>query len=304
MLKILVLGVTILITASMPFTVSAKLNIFACEPEWGALSKEITGNRANIYVATGPDQDAHYVRAKPSFIAKIRKANLVLCTGASLEAGWLPLLLRRGASADVQSGQPGNLMAADFVETLEKPVLLDRIHGDIHPEGNPHIHLDPRNIAALAAILTKRLSEIDPSNSNYYRARGASFIKGWKRLLASWDKRFSKLRGRWIAVHHRSWSYLISWSGLREIAMLEEKPGIAPSGRHLNKVLKAVKSKNTMVILRTSFDDAKPSGWLMKQTGVPAIVLPFSVSQKPTEGSLARLFNRILTKLENTAVKR
>ena len=296
--------VTLVILTLWSGSAFANLKIFACEPEWGALAKEIAGSKAGIYVATGPDQDAHYIRARPSLIAKIRRANLVFCTGASLEAGWLPLLLQRGAQAAVQPGKPGNIMAADFVNTIEKPLVLDRSLGDIHPEGNPHVHLDPRNIIILAKILSKRLSIIDPSNSAYYQKRTNSFVKGWDKLIIGWNKRLNRLKGQRVAVHHRSWSYLLSWSGLREVAMLEEKPGIPPSARHLNNVLKGVKADRTMAILRTSFDDPQPSQWLMKKTGIPAIVLPFSVSREPVEGNLARLFNNILKKLENIAAKR
>ncbi|MFL2668196.1 MAG: metal ABC transporter substrate-binding protein [Alphaproteobacteria bacterium] len=296
--------VTLVILTLWSGSAFANLKIFACEPEWGALAKEIAGSKAGIYVATGPDQDAHYIRARPSLIAKIRRANLVFCTGASLEAGWLPLLLQRGAQAAVQPGKPGNIMAADFVNTIEKPLVLDRSLGDIHPEGNPHVHLDPRNIIILAKILSKRLSIIDPSNSAYYQKRTNSFVKGWDKLIIGWNKRLNRLKGQRVAVHHRSWSYLLSWSGLREAAMLEEKPGIPPSARHLNNVLKGVKADRTMAILRTSFDDPQPSQWLMKKTGIPAIVLPFSVSREPVEGNLARLFNNILKKLENIAAKR
>ena len=296
--------VTIVILTLWSGSAFANLKIFACEPEWGALAKEIAGSKAGIYVATGPDQDAHYIRARPSLIAKIRRANLVFCTGASLEAGWLPLLLQRGAQAAVQPGKPGNIMAADFVNTIEKPLVLDRSLGDIHPEGNPHVHLDPRNIIILAKILSKRLSIIDPSNSAYYQKRTNSFVKGWDKLIIGWNKRLNRLKDQRVAVHHRSWSYLLSWSGLREAAMLEEKPGIPPSARHLNNVLKGVKADRTMAILRTSFDDPQPSQWLMKKTGIPAIVLPFSVSREPVEGNLARLFNNILKKLENIAAKR
>ena len=303
MTKIKLVVVAVLLSALWPISVSAKLNIFACEPEWGALVKEITGNKAKIYVATGPDQDAHYIRAKPSLIAKIRRADLLFCTGASLEVGWLPLLLQRGASAEVQPGQLGYLMAADFVKTLEKPLVLDRSLGDIHPEGNPHIHLDPRNIAKLAKVLEERLSILDTQNASFYQARARSFVGSWSLLLAQWNKRLSKFKGRGIAVHHRSWSYLLAWSGLTETAMLEEKPGIAPSAMHLNRVNNRVSTKNTMAILRTTFDDSEPSKWLMEKSGVPAIVLPFSVPRIPKEGSLAALFNNILTKLENIAVR-
>ncbi len=296
--------VTLVILTLWSGSAFANLKIFACEPEWGALAKEIAGSKAGIYVATGPDQDAHYIRARPSLIAKIRRANLVFCTGASLEAGRLPLLLLRGAQAAVQPGKPGNIMAADFVNTIEKPLVLDRSLGDIHPEGNPHVHLDPRNIIILAKILSKRLSIIDPSNSAYYQKRTNYFVKGWDKLIIGWNKRLNRLKGQRLAVHHRRWSYLLSWSGLREAAMLEEKPGIPPSARHLNNVLKGVKADRTMAILRTSFDDPQPSQWLMKKTGIPAIVLPFSVSREQVEVNLARLFNIILIKLEKIAAKR
>jgi zinc/manganese transport system substrate-binding protein len=303
MTKLKLAVVTVLLSALWPIGASAELNIFACEPEWGALAKEITGNKAKIYVATGPNQDAHYIRAKPSLIAKIRKADLVFCTGASLEVGWLPLLLQRGASAEVQPGKPGYLMAADFVNTLEKPLVLDRSLGDIHPEGNPHIHLDPRNIAKLAKVLKERLSILDSKNASFYQSRSRSFTESWELLLAQWSKRLPNLKGRGIAVHHRSWSYFLAWSGLIETAMLEEKPGIAPSAMHLKRVNNKVSIKNTMAILRTTFDDSAPSKWLMEKSGVPAIVLPFSVPRTPKEGSLAALFNEILTKLENIAVR-
>src|ERR1035437_2207711 len=129
----------------------AALNIFACTPEWGALAKELAGDKAAIYVATNALQDPHHIEARPSLIARARSADLVVCTGAELEIGWLPLVLTQAGNPKIQPGQPGYFEAARQVALLEVPTVLDRSQGDVHPGGNPHIHLDPRNIAKIAA---------------------------------------------------------------------------------------------------------------------------------------------------------
>ena len=149
----------------------AALNIFACTPEWGALSKELGGDKASIYIATNALQDPHRVEARPSLIARARSADLVVCTGAQLEIGWLPLVLTQAGNAKIQVGQPGYFEAARQVVLLDVPALVDRSQGDVHPGGNPHIHLDPRNIAKIAAALSERLAQLDPAEAENYRAR-------------------------------------------------------------------------------------------------------------------------------------
>src|SRR4029079_2074913 len=116
----------------------AAVEILACEPEWAALATEIGGKLVSAESATTPQQDPHYIQARPSLISKVRRANLVICRGGELEGGWLPLLLRQAGNAGVQPGQPGFLNAADFVEMLDKPSSVDRSLGDVHPYGNPH----------------------------------------------------------------------------------------------------------------------------------------------------------------------
>ena len=146
----------------------AKVNVFACEPEWGALATAIAGDQAAVTVATTALQDAHQVQARPSLIAAVRKAQLLVCSGAELESGWLPLLVRQAGNAAIQEGEPGNLMAASLVQKLEVPKVLDRSQGDIHAEGNPHIITDPRNLIPVARELVNRLAAIDPGNAALY----------------------------------------------------------------------------------------------------------------------------------------
>src|SRR3954463_5610286 len=137
----------------------AALRVFACEPEWGALAQALGGNLVDVTVATSALQDPHQIKAKPSLIARMRNADLLVCTGAELEVGWLPVLLQQSGNAKVQPGQPGNFAAADFVRQLEIPASVDRSQGDVHAAGNPHIQLDPRNIALVATQLTRRLQQ-------------------------------------------------------------------------------------------------------------------------------------------------
>ena len=183
---------------------NAELRIFTCEPEWAALAREIGGNKITAYSATHDRQDPHHIRARPSLIAKIRRADMVFCSGAGLEAGWLPLLMQRGARAKIRAGKPGPFMAAQFVPVREKPVEVDRSMGDVHPDGNPHIHLDPRNITLIARELATRLSAIDAQNAATYAQNLKKFEDGWSAQQTIWRGQSRDLRNMPVVVHHRS----------------------------------------------------------------------------------------------------
>ena len=158
----------------------AALNILACTPEWGALAKELGGDKVSVYTATTALQDPHRVEARPSLIARARNADLMVCTGAQLEIGWAPLLQTQSGNAKIQTGQPGYFEAASAVSLIEKPTSVDRSLGDVHPAGNPHLHLDPRNIAAVATALAERMASLDAREAAYYRERVKSFLERWR----------------------------------------------------------------------------------------------------------------------------
>src|SRR5213594_2539917 len=139
----------------------AALNIFACEQEWAALAQELAGDKASVYSATTALQDVHKVEARPSLIARVRSADLLICSGSELEVGWLPLLLTQSGNAKIQPGSEGYFEASQFVPKLEIPKVVDRAVGDVQPSGNPHVHLDPRNIARVADALAERLVQLD-----------------------------------------------------------------------------------------------------------------------------------------------
>lgn len=285
---------TVALGLALPTPATAVINIFACEPEWAALSRAIGGDRIKAYSATHAGQDPHHIRARPSLIAKIRRAEIVFCSGASLETGWLPILMQRGGRLGVQPDQPGHLMAASYVPILEKAKNLDRSLGDIHPEGNPHVHLDPNNLLILARELTKRLVMMDASNATHYETRLADFNKSWRMSIAKWRAQTRALTGMAVFVHHKSFSYLINWLGLDETAALEVKPGIPPTASHLNSLLKIAKPKKVEAILRTPYDPKDASLWLARKTGVPAIVLPFTVARGAGARALTELFEQTI----------
>src|SRR5215470_1201261 len=168
--------ITLLLAAPLALLAApaqAALRVLACEPEWGALTQELGGSLVDVSVATSALQDPHQIQAKPSLIARTRNADLVVCTGAELEVGWLPVLLQQSGNAKVQPGQPGHFAAADYVRKLEVPTQLDRAQGDVHAAGNPHIQTDPRNIALVATALAQRLAQVDPPHAAEYAQRQA-----------------------------------------------------------------------------------------------------------------------------------
>lgn len=267
------------------------LDVFACEPEWGALVRELAGEDVAVTVATTAFQDPHRLQAKPSLIAATRNAELIVCTGADLEIGWLPLLLRRGGNADV-------FMAADYVRKLEVPVVVDRTQGDIHPQGNPHVHLDPRNIRRIADALAEKLAQVDAGNAAAYSMRLEDFQRRWASALEGWDERRLGLAGLRFASHHRSFSYLANWLDLDIVATLESKPGIPPSGAQLASLLEQMSGNPPLGVVRTPYENEKPSFWLSDRLSIPAIKLPYTVGGNAAVVDLFTLFDDTLKTLE------
>jgi zinc/manganese transport system substrate-binding protein len=272
------------------------LNAFACEPEWGSLIHELAGDAVSVDVGTTAMQDVHVIEAKPSLIAKVRRADLVVCSGADLEIGWLPQLIKQAGNPKVTSG-PGYFMASDQITTLEKPSKLDRSEGDIHPQGNPHFQMDPYRILAIAKALAARLGELDPGKAATYQQKLADFTTRWTSATKAWEAKAAPLKGRKVVVHHMSWVYLEAWLGMEQIGALEPKPGVPPTSAHLASLIDITKSAPAFAILRAAYQDPKPGDWLSEHTGVPAVTLPFTVGGDDTSKDLFGLFDSTIDKL-------
>lgn len=278
-------------------TALAALNIFACEPEWGALAKELTGDKASVYVATTALQDPHRIEARPSLIARARSADLVVCTGAELESGWLPLVQSQSANARIQTGRPGYFEAARQVPLLEVPQRLDRSLGDVHASGNPHVHLDPRNIAKIASALAERMAEIDRAEAAHYRARAKNFLERWNQAIARWEKQGSSLKGMSLVVYHRDLTYLIDWLGLREAGSLEPKPGLPPSTAHLSELVARLAREPAKAVARSAYNDSRPAEWLAERAKIPVLTLPYTVGGTEKATDLFGLFDDTIARL-------
>jgi len=242
----------------------AKLRAVACEPEWAALLQEIGGNEVSVYTATSALQDPHRIEPRPSLIARMRNADFLICSGAELEIGWLPVLLQQ-ASGRVQPGAPGYFEAASVVRLLEIPARLDRAQGDVHAAGKPHIQTDPRNIARVAEALAQRLASIDQANAAHYQAHYADFAKRWQAAMQRWQAQAAPLKGTRVVVHHKYFIYLEDWLGLQEVGQLEPIPGIPPTITHMTALLGSLKQAPAKMILRTAYNglddrDAHVSG--------------------------------------------
>ncbi|MGH8172772.1 MAG: metal ABC transporter substrate-binding protein [Rhodanobacteraceae bacterium] len=275
---------------------SHALNVFACEPEWGSLLQELAGDKINVDVGTTALQDVHVIEAKPSLIAKVRRADLVVCSGADLEIGWLPQLIRQSGNSKLASG-PGYFMAADQITTLEKPSKLDRSEGDVHPQGNPHFQMDPYRVLAIAKALDARLVQLDAANATTYQQRLADFSSRWQAAIKKWEAKAAPLKGRKVVVHHSSWVYLLQWLGMESIGALEPKPGVPPTSAHLATLIDITKNSNTLAILRAAYQDPKPGDWLSEHTGAPAVTLPFTVGGDAQAKDLFSLYDSTLDKL-------
>jgi zinc/manganese transport system substrate-binding protein len=295
-----------LLASLLVFTVApahAALRVFACEPEWGALAQELGGKLVDVSVATNALQDPHQIQAKPSLISRARNADLVACTGAELEIGWLPVLLQQSGNAKVQPGQLGNFAAADFVRKLEVPTELDRSQGDVHAAGNPHIQTDPRNIALVATALAARLAQIDPANAAQYGKNEAEFAQKWQQAIARWSAQAAPLRGTAVVSQHKAFVYLYDWLGLKEVAVLEPKPGVEPSPSHLQSVLAALKSTPAKMVLYSAYQDPKPSEWLASNAGIAVVKVPFTVGGTDAAKDLFGLFDDTIARLLAGAAK-
>jgi zinc/manganese transport system substrate-binding protein len=278
----------------------AELKVFACEPEWAALTQELGGDRVSIYVATNAFQDPHRVEAKPSLLARARRAQLVVCTGAELEIAWLPVVLRQSGNSAVQPDKPGYFEAANYVQKLEIPTRLDRAEGDVHAAGNPHIQTDPRNIGRVAAALVQRLAEIDPAGATYYQTRYRDFASRWEAAIKRWEQQAAPLKDVRIVVQHKGFPYLENWLGLREVAALEPKPGVEPTSSHLTAVLEKLQRQPARIVLRAAYSDGRASEWLAERAKIPAVAVPFTVGGSDKAKDLFSLFDDTVQQLLGT----
>jgi zinc/manganese transport system substrate-binding protein len=294
----LYLGLVTIATLSSLYTRSAQaeLNVFACEPEYGALIQTLAP-KAKVYSATTALQDPHQVQARPSLIAKMRQADLVVCAGADLEIGWLPMLQMKASNAEILSTENGLFFATDHVDTLDKLTQVDRSMGDVHAKGNPHVHFDPQLFLKVAQALTEKLKQLDEVNSDAYRQHLQDFSLRWQAASQEWVAKAAGLKGQKVIAYHTSFRYLFNWLGIEQVGDLEPKPGLPPSTSHLVKLIERAKQGDVSAIVMASYQDERGAMWLGERAELPVIILPMSIGGNEQSTDLFSLYDSVITLL-------
>jgi len=286
---------TALLVIAMP--VHATLDVFACEPEWGSLVTELAGTRAQVFVATTALQDVHRIQARPSLIARARTADLIVCTGADLEVGWLRMVINQSGNDKVQLGKAGYLEVANFVPKIEIPVVIDRALGDVHAMGNPHFQFGPKQVQLAAEEITKRLVRLDLAGEPEYRNRLQDFTTRWKAATERWRAMGAPLKGVGVVQHHKNYSYLFEFLDMKEVGGLEPKPGVEPTSSHLNELVARQQTDPARLIVRSSYQSPAASEWLAQRIAVPAIMLPATVGGTAEAKDLFTLYDDAIQRM-------
>lgn len=272
--------------------------VFACEPEWASLTRTLMPE-ANVRTATTHLQDPHHIEARPSLIAHLRNADFVVCTGAELEAGWLPMLQEKSGNPKAQNGRSTVFFAAQHVELIDPyKGLITPFVGDVHAQGNPHVHTDPRKVLQVAKALASRLMKVFPEKKPAIERNLIAFEAELQTKIAAWEQQARALRGKGIITQHASFGYLWEWLGIHPVADLEPKPGMPPTVAHLDKVLTLSKSQQPIGIIIAQHHDPKPAHWLAANMGMQSrlLVVPSTVMEEQT-GAMVKWFDLLVNQL-------
>ena len=266
----------------------AKLNVVATTSDLGAIAREIGKDKVEVTSLAKPTEDPHFVDAKPSFIVKLNKADMLIEGGLHLEIGWLPNLVVGARNKKILAGDEGYLVASAGVPIIEVPTTADRAMGDVHPMGNPHFMLDPINGKIVAAHICDRLCQIDAANCNYYKDNLKDFTKRLDQKFSEWQKALEPFRGTKIVTYHKTFPYFANRFNLNVVGSLEPKPGIPPSPTHINSLIPMMKNGGVKLILIEPFRERKTPEFAATQTGAKIVVFPIMVGgQKETDDYLS-----------------
>jgi len=273
------------------------LRVVAAYPYIGSLVEKIGGTNVQVSSLARGDHNPHVIVPLPSFIAKVRGADLLVINGAQLEIGWLPPLLRQANNPAVQPGERGFLDLSRSVTLIEVPAAVSRELGDVHPEGNPHHYLDPENILLLAGAIRDRLSEIDPDAAAYYQENHQKFIELWRARLLEWSEKMAPLRNARVIEYHKSFDYFLRRYGLVLAGTVEPLPGIPPTSKHIERLEALLKGQPARYVLQDVYNPDDASRHLAEKLGMALRFLPHDVGAVREAGDIVSLFDEIVGRM-------
>src|SRR6266446_4882622 len=277
----------------------SKLHIMTATTDLASLAQEVGGDRVDVESIARGYQDPHFVEAKPSFLLKLRHADLLIVVGLELEIGWLPPLISQSTNPKIQVGAPGYFDASRFAKILEIPTgQVTRAEGDVHPLGNPHYWLDPENGLRISKGIQNKLSEMRPNDAAYFAQRYDSFEQRLKQADEKWLAEMKTYAGRKIVTYHRSWPNFAEHFHLDVVGYVEPRPGIPPSPQHTVELIGQMKRDGVKVILVEPYFDLKTPNAIARDTGAQVLVLPPSVGGEKEITDYFKLFDYDITKLK------
>ncbi|MFI5176143.1 MAG: metal ABC transporter substrate-binding protein [Terriglobia bacterium] len=289
---ILVVAMALSLLLSTPALAAAKLKIVTATTDMASLAEEVGGDHIEVESIARGYQDPHFVEAKPSFLLKLRKADLLIVVGLQLEIGWLPPLITQSGNPRIQVGAPGYLDASQFAEILEMPTgVVTRAMGDVHPLGNPHYWLDPENGRRIARGIQEKLAEMRPDDKVYFEQRFQSFSQRLTVAQKNWDDQMKPFRGRKVVTYHRSWPNFAKRFGLDVVDYVEPRPGIPPSPSHTLELIGMMRRENVKTIMVEPYFDLKTPNSIGSQTGAQVVVLLPSVGGEKEITDYFKLFD-------------
>jgi zinc/manganese transport system substrate-binding protein len=270
----------------------AAVNVMTTTEDLADLTRQVGGDRVKVESVARGYQDPHFVEAKPSFILKLAKADLLVVVGRELEIGWLPPLIQQSRNAKVQPGADGYLDASLTAKILEIPTgQVTRAMGDVHPLGNPHYHLDPGNGRRIAKAIADKLSRMAPADAPYFASRYADFDRRLAEAEKGWDAMMAPYKGLKVVTYHRSWPNFVDRFGLEVIGYVEPRPGIPPSPGHTIDLIGEMKRQNVKILLVEPYFDLKTPNSIGRETGARVLVLPPSVGGEKEITDYIKLFD-------------
>ena len=288
--------VTFLIIFTFSTPAFAKVNIVATLPWIGSLASDIGKDKVTVKVLVKSSQDPHQIEAKPSMILATRNADILIYNGLDLEIGYLPLLIESSRNPKIQPGHIGNLDCSQFIKVIEKRESVDRSMGDVHPLGNPHYHLSAQNILSVARGITQAISGLDPEQASFYKTNLATFEAKLKDKQKQWAK--ISLKGKRFVAYHRFFEYLAQEFGFQIVGYVEEKPGIPPSARYIEKLIEAMKRSKPDGIITTAYSGKDEVNALSQKTGVKSIIIPHDVGATSGANDWFSLMDTVLKSLQ------
>ncbi|ACD67146.1 periplasmic solute binding protein [Sulfurihydrogenibium sp. YO3AOP1] len=275
----------------------AEIKVVATYPYIASITKEIVKEKAQVdYLASG-NLDPHFIVPKPSLTVKLRNADLLIINGAGLEVGWLPPLLNQANNRKINPGSNGFLDLSQYINLIEKLENVSRVMGDVHPEGNPHFHLDPYNVLIISQTITEKLCKLDSSNCDYYKNNLSDFKKRWNEKLAVWNSKMANLKGVKVYQYHKLFDYFLKRYGIISVDTIEPLPGIPPTAKHLEELISKAKSENVKMILQDVYHPIKPAKYLSEKTGLKIVVLPHDVGTVEEAKDIFSLFDTIVERM-------